>query len=85
MLPIQKSVIFANKKDVVEHLRQHHTKSGFTVSAIHANLTQSERNIIMKDIRVGKSRVLIARGIDVQQVTIVINFGMPRDPESYLH
>jgi translation initiation factor 4A len=90
MLPIQKSVIFANKKDVVEYLKQRLTESGFTVSAIHANLTQSERDVIMKDFRVGRSRVLIgtdliARGIDVQQVTIVINFEMPRDPESYLH
>jgi translation initiation factor 4A len=90
MLPIKKSVIFANKKDVIEYLRQPLTESGFTVSAIHANLTQSERDIIMKDFRVGKSRVLIgtdliAGGIDVQQIAIVINFEMLRDPESYLH
>jgi translation initiation factor 4A len=90
MLPIQKSVIFANKKDVVEYLKDRLTESGFTVSAIHANLTQSERDVIMKDFRLGRSRVLIgtdliARGIDVQQVTIVFNFEVPRDPESYLH
>jgi superfamily II DNA/RNA helicase len=90
MLPIQKSVIFANKKDVVDYLKERLTEHGFTVSAIHASLTQSERDIIMKDFPVGRLCILIetdliARSIDAQQVTIVINFEMPRDPESDLH
>ena len=60
------------------------------VSAIHSGLTQQERDSIMKEFRVGATRTLIgtdliARGIDVQQVTLVINFELPFDRESYLH
>jgi superfamily II DNA/RNA helicase len=61
----------------------------FPVSAIHGGLDQSERNEIMMKFRTGVSRVLVstdllARGIDVQQVTLVINFELPIDQEQYL-
>jgi superfamily II DNA/RNA helicase len=89
-LPIQKSVIFANQREAVDYVEAQLTGAGFSVTAIHSGLQQSVRDSIMKDFRTGKSRVLIgsdliARGIDVQQVTIVINFELPRARESYLH
>ena len=57
---------------------------------MHGDMEQKEREIIMKEFRSGSSRVLIttdllARGIDVQQVSLVINFDMPTNKENYIH
>jgi superfamily II DNA/RNA helicase len=65
-------------------------KRDFTVSSIHGEMKQEERSQIMKEFRTGSSRVLIstdllARGIDVQQVSLVINYELPLSKESYLH
>merc|ERR1719263_320265 len=62
----------------------------FTCSAIHADLDQNERELIMREFRSGSSRVLIttdvlARGIDVQQVSLVINYDLPSNRENYIH
>merc|ERR1711901_6125 len=62
----------------------------FTVSTMHAELDQKERDLIMREFRSGSSRVLIstdllARGIDVQQVSLVINYVLPQQMENYLH
>jgi len=62
----------------------------FTVSAMHGDMTQQEREMIMKEFRSGSSRVLIttdllARGIDVQQVSLVINYDLPTNRENYIH
>lgn len=53
-------------------------------------MEQSERDVIMREFRSGSSRVLIstdllARGIDVQQVSVVINFDLPSNRENYIH
>jgi len=53
-------------------------------------MDQKERELIMKEFRSGSSRVLIttdllARGIDVQQVSLVINYDLPKDRENYIH
>jgi len=65
-------------------------KRDFTVSCMHADLDQKERDLIMREFRSGSSRILIstdllARGIDVQQVSLVINFDLPASLENYLH
>ena len=57
---------------------------------MHGELDQSQRELIMKEFRTGSTRVLIttdllARGIDVQQVSLVINYELPRAKESYIH
>merc|ERR1719463_372565 len=62
----------------------------FVVSAMHSDLSQAERDVVMREFKAGASRVLIstdllARGIDVQQVSLVLNFDLPRSIESYLH
>jgi len=62
----------------------------FTVSAMHGEMNQTERELIMKEFRSGSSRVLIAtdllaRGIDVQQVSLVINYDLPSNRENYIH
>jgi superfamily II DNA/RNA helicase len=56
----------------------------------HSDLSQKERELVMRSFRTGSSRVLIAtdllsRGIDVQQVSLVINYDLPLDRESYIH
>merc|ERR1711901_18140 len=62
----------------------------FTISTMHAELDQKERDLVMREFRSGSSRVLIstdllARGIDVQQVSLVINYDLPHNVENYLH
>merc|ERR1711976_996130 len=62
----------------------------FAVSAMHGDMDQKERDVIMREFRSGSSRVLIttdllARGIDVQQVSLVINYDLPTNRENYIH
>jgi ATP-dependent RNA helicase len=57
---------------------------------MHGDMQQKEREVIMQDFRQGNSRVLIttdiwARGIDVQQVSLVINYDLPSNRENYIH
>merc|ERR1712187_266718 len=57
---------------------------------LHAELDQRDRDLVMREFRSGSSRVLIstdllARGIDVQQVSLVINCDLPQSMENYLH
>jgi len=62
----------------------------FTVSQMHGDMTQAERDVVMREFRTGVSRVLIStdllsRGIDIYQVNIVINYDLPLKRESYIH
>jgi len=64
--------------------------NNFTVSKIHGDLVQKERDAIMEDFREGTTRVLIAtdiwgRGLDVQEVSLVINYDLPTSREIYIH
>lgn len=57
---------------------------------MHGDMDQKERDVIMRQFRTGSSRVLIttdllARGIDVQQVSLVINYDLPSNRENYIH
>ena len=65
-------------------------EANFTVSAMHGDMPQKERDAIMQEFRSGGSRVLIAtdvwgRGLDVQQVSLVINYDLPNNRELYIH
>ena len=89
-LTITQAVIFVNHRRDVEWLAEAMREREFPVSALHGELEPSERNYIMQEFRSGMSRVLIAtdaiaRGIDVQQVSLVINFELPRQHELYIH
>jgi ATP-dependent RNA helicase len=64
--------------------------ANFTVSAMHGDMPQKERDSIMVEFRSGASRVLITtdvwgRGLDVQQVSLVINYDLPTNKENYIH
>merc|ERR1712010_144776 len=89
-LTITQAVIFCNTKRKVDWLTAKMREANFTVSAMHGDMRQVERDAIMKEFRAGGSRVLIAtdvwgRGIDVQQVSLVINYDLPNNRELYIH
>eukprot|EP01017_Pseudomicrothorax_dubius_P008805 TRINITY_DN1291_c0_g1_i10.p1 TRINITY_DN1291_c0_g1~~TRINITY_DN1291_c0_g1_i10.p1 ORF type:complete len:250 (-),score=68.18 TRINITY_DN1291_c0_g1_i10:29-778(-) len=89
-LTITQAVIFCNTKKKVEWLTAKMRENNFTVSSMHSDMTQKERDKIMSEFRQGNSRVLIAtdiwgRGLDVQQVSLVINYDLPTSREFYIH
>jgi translation initiation factor 4A len=89
-LTITQAIIYCNTRRKVDWLQEHMQERDFTVSCMHGDMDQRERDIIMREFRSGSSRVLIttdllARGIDVQQVSLVINFDLPTNRENYIH
>lgn len=87
---ITQAVIFCNTRRKVDWLTDKLQARDFTVSAMHGDMDQAQRDVIMKEFRSGSSRVLIAtdllaRGIDVQQVSLVINYDLPANRENYIH
>jgi len=89
-LTIVQAVIFTNTRRKVDWLTDKMKAKEFVVSAMHGDMDQKERNVIMTEFRSGSSRVLIttdllARGIDVQQVSLVINYDLPNQRETYIH
>jgi len=87
---ITQAVIFVNTRKKVEDLSKNMTNRKFTVSCLHGEMEQKDRDLIMRNFRSGSSRVLIttdllARGIDVQQVSVVINYDLPGNRENYIH
>jgi translation initiation factor 4A len=89
-LSIQQTVIFCNKKQKAEWIAERMTASGLHVTCIHGDLEKPERRKRLEDFRAGKSRVMVAtdiisRGIDVQQLSLVINYELPPKSESYIH
>lgn len=90
MLTITQCVIFCNKRAKVDALSKRMRENNFTVSAMHGEMTQKERDQVMQEFRAGSTRVLITtdvwgRGIDVQQVSLVICYDVPSNRELYLH
>jgi ATP-dependent RNA helicase len=100
-LTITQAVIFCNTKRKVDWLTEKMREANFTVSSMHGDMPQQERESIMSEFRQGaryafvkrlisNSRVIIttdvwARGIDVQQVSLVINYDLPNNRELYIH
>lgn len=89
-LTITQAVIFCNTKRKVEWLGEKMREANFTVCTMHGGMPQNERDEIMIKFRGGESRVLIAtdvwgRGLDVQQVSLVINYDLPSSRELYIH
>jgi len=90
LLTISQSMIYCNSKKSVDDLTYKMKEANFSVSYIHGGITPQEREETMAAFRSGSTRVLIstdllARGIDVQQVSIVINYDVPSTIENYLH
>ncbi|MBK8226609.1 MAG: DEAD/DEAH box helicase [Flavobacteriales bacterium] len=83
-------VIFAGRKVEVKNLNRHLQKRGFSCSGMHSDLDQSEREATMLAFRNRKLRILVAtdvvsRGIDIDDIDLVVNYDVPKDPEDYVH
>ena len=89
-LSIAQAIIYCNSTKRVDDLAQAMEEDGFPVKKIHGKMDEKERKDTHKEFKSGASRVLVtsdlfARGIDVQQVSIVINFDVPKSEHTYLH
>ncbi|CAE8685740.1 unnamed protein product, partial [Polarella glacialis] len=89
-MTITQAVIFVNTKQKVDWLAGKMRQANFPVSAIHGDLPQKVRDTVMQEFRDGRCRLLIAtdlvgRGLDVQQVSLVINYDIPASKEFYIH
>lgn len=90
LLTISQSIIYCNSLKQVEILTNKLKENDFVVSNIHGKMSAQEREVAMAQFRSGKSKVLVStdllsRGIDVQQVSVVINYDIPNNIENYLH
>lgn len=89
-MTVAHAVIFCNTRKKVEWLSKKMTADQFAVSSMHGDMPQAERDLIMKDFADGKSRVLIttdlwARGIDIEQISLIVNYDLPIAREQYIH
>lgn len=87
---INQSMVYVNTIDKASRLKRQLNADNFTVCVIHSKMEPSERADIMKSFRNGSARVLIStdllsRGIDVQQVSVVINYDLPNNKDCYIH
>jgi len=89
-LNISQALIYCNKRQRADWLAEKMSQQGFPLSVIHGEMDVEERKKRMDDFRKGAVRVMIstdmlARGIDVQQVSLVINYELPVQKENYVH
>lgn len=90
MVSVTQTIIYCNSIKRVTDLTEAMIQDNFPVCCIHSGMEKSERDAAFRDFKCGKHRVLIssnvtARGIDVQNVGVVINFDVPKDVHTYLH
>ncbi|CAH8567003.1 unnamed protein product [Dicrocoelium dendriticum] len=90
IMNLSQVVIFVNTVQKSRHLYNELISRKFHVSCINSDMDQEERDRVMADYRSGKSRILlstdiVARGIDVQQVSLVLNYDLPSNRETYIH
>ena len=90
LVSVQQCMIYCNSVSRVSQLCEAMRGEGFSVDCIHRNMSRDDRDEVLKQFRTGSTRFLIssnitARGIDVQQVNVVINFDITQDPHTYLH
>jgi len=84
------TLIFCHTKRDVDDVSARLQKLGYNAGALHGDFTQSHREDIMGKFREGKIDILVAtdvagRGIDVENISHVINYGIPQNPEGYIH
>lgn len=86
----QKTVVFSSSKQKVHQLSLSLKLKGINVAEMHSDLDQTTREQVMRDFKTGFVDVLVAtdivaRGIDIDNIRVVINYDMPHDPEDYVH
>ncbi len=89
-LTINQALIYVNKRQKAEMLYEKMTAEGFPLSFIHGEMDPEERSRRMREFRQGTVRIMIstdllARGIDIQQISLVINYELPVQRENYIH
>lgn len=89
-LNIAQALIYCNKRQKAEWLAEKMTAAGFPITCIHGDMDVKDRMDRMTSFRKGETRVLIstdllARGIDVQQVSLVVNYELPNQMDNYIH
>ena len=87
-ITVNQAIIYVNKRQKAEWLVKQLTTTGFTIEYIHGDMEVEERKKHMEQFRAGSTRILIstdllARGIDVQQVSLIVNYDMPIQHELY--
>jgi superfamily II DNA/RNA helicase len=90
LVSTSQAIIFCNTIRKVEWLEQNLKQNNFPITVIHSNMNQTERDVVVKDFRDGKTRLLLttdllSRGIDIPQVNLVINYDLPPNKETYVH
>ncbi|CAO3624388.1 unnamed protein product [Cunninghamella echinulata] len=96
LLTVSQSIIFCKLRTTADEISKRMTEQGHAVVALHGKMTPDERDKVMDDFRRGEFKVLIttnviARGIDISQVSLVVNYDLPEDRsgypdfEAYLH
>lgn len=86
----KQAIVFCNRKREVDEVYNSMRRHGFKVGALHGDLSQSSRNEAMKAFKEGSIHVLVAsdiaaRGLDIEDLPVVINFHVPTNPEDYIH
>ncbi len=89
-ISVGQGIIYCNKKNRADDLQRILSERDFSVGVLHGDMMQKERDHIMSEFRSGSVRILIttdmlARGIDIQQISLVINYDMPKYPQTYIH
>ncbi|MBV9550994.1 MAG: DEAD/DEAH box helicase [Alphaproteobacteria bacterium] len=87
---LNRVIVFTRTKHGANRVAEHLSKTGVPAEAIHGNKSQNARQRALENFRGGKARVLVAtdiaaRGLDIDDVSHVINFELPQEPESYVH
>ncbi len=88
--PNKKTIIFSSSKQKVKDLAHALKRKKLNVAAMHSDLEQEQRESVMLDFKNGKTDILVAtdivaRGIDIDDIALVINYDVPHDPEDYIH
>lgn len=83
-------IVFASSKLKVKDLARELRKSGFKAGEMHSDLEQQQREQVMRDFRAGRTDIVVAtdilaRGIDIDDITMVVNFDVPHEAEDYVH
>jgi superfamily II DNA/RNA helicase len=90
LMSTSQAIIFCNTTKKVDWLKENLEKNNFTITAIHSGYSQEQNNTIMNEFREGKTRLLLttdilARGIDIPEVNLVVNYDLPISKETYIH
>jgi superfamily II DNA/RNA helicase len=90
IISTSQAIIFANTIKKVDWLKENLEKNNFEIAYIHGKMTAKEREDTVKEFRDGRTRILLttdllARGIDIPQVNLVINYDLPPNKETYIH